>query len=372
MNIYFSENIRRLRKEHNLTQETLADFLGVSFQTVSKWERGENYPDIAMLPEIASFFKVSVDSLLGVNRAENEKEIQDMLTQFNNFVNDMEKKSELLKEMIKKFPNDFRIQVKQLGMLMCEEKEDGEKIEKIQSIYHNIQNNCTNDDIRIKAKHLMAGYYNRLAHYGKQGITFDDANNIVMQLPKMEDCREQVISCIYSSNNPDRIECSMESVETALTCFYHGLFRYAFFDFFNAQGEYIQGRYKKEYIIELLEKLLAMLEFLYDDGNYGKMWRTIAYDYGHLGHLSFETGNEKKALEYLRKSAELAKRFDEMDRITPMKSKLFNGRSFDKETLGSTYIASTRMIQLFTEKYPLSDEFKSKQEFQDIIAYLKA
>lgn len=261
MNIYFSENIRRLRKEHNLTQEALANFLGVSFQTVSKWERGESYPDIAMLPEIASFFKVSVDNLLGVNKAENEKEIQDMLTQFNNFVNDMEKKSELLKEMIKKFPNDFRIQVKQLGMLMCEEKED---------------------------------------------------------------------------------------------------------------GEYEQGRYEKEYIIELLEKSLAMLEFIYDDGNYGKMWRTIAYDYGHLGHLSFETGNEKKALEYLRKSAELAKRFDKMERITPMKSKLFNGRSFDKETLGSTYIASTRMMQLFTEKYPLIDEFKSKQEFQDIIAYLKA
>ena len=45
MNIYFRENIRRMRKQRDLTQEALADFLGVSFQAVSKWERGESYPD---------------------------------------------------------------------------------------------------------------------------------------------------------------------------------------------------------------------------------------------------------------------------------------------------------------------------------------
>lgn len=305
MNIYLSENLKRLRQSRNLTQERLADFLGVSFQSISKWERGEVYPDIEMLPEIASYFKVSVDNLLGVNRAEDEKEIQDMLTQFDNFVNDMEKKSELLKVMIKKFPNDFRIQVKQLGMLMCEEEEYGEKIAKIQAIYHNIQNNCTNDEIRIKAKHLMAGYYNRLAYHGRQNITFDNVTDIVMQLPQMEDCRERVIPYLYPPDKPNRLELSMESVETELACLYHGLFHYAFFDYFNAQGEYTQGRYEKEYIIELLEKCLEMLEFFYDDGNYGKMWRTIAYDYGHLGHLCFETGNEEKALVYLKNQCSL-------------------------------------------------------------------
>ena len=75
MNIYFGENLRELRQKRKLTQEKLADFLNVSFQTVSKWERGENYPDICTLLEISSFFKVSVDDLLGVNRAESEEEI---------------------------------------------------------------------------------------------------------------------------------------------------------------------------------------------------------------------------------------------------------------------------------------------------------
>ena len=64
MTIYLGENIKKLRREKGITQETLAEFLGVTFQSVSNWERGESYPDITMLPEIAGFFKVSVDELL--------------------------------------------------------------------------------------------------------------------------------------------------------------------------------------------------------------------------------------------------------------------------------------------------------------------
>ena len=76
MTIYLGENIKRLRREQNLTQETLAEFLGVTFQSISKWERGESYPDITLLPALASFFKVSTDELLGVNKSQDEEEIK--------------------------------------------------------------------------------------------------------------------------------------------------------------------------------------------------------------------------------------------------------------------------------------------------------
>ena len=72
MNIYFAENIKKFRKERKLTQEALAEYLDVSFQTVSKWERGEGYPDITTLPVISTFFGVTLDELFGVNRAETE------------------------------------------------------------------------------------------------------------------------------------------------------------------------------------------------------------------------------------------------------------------------------------------------------------
>ena len=76
MNIYFGETLKELRHRQNLTQEKLSNFLGVSFQTISKWERGESYPDITLLPVIADFFRVSVDELLGLNKSRDEEEIK--------------------------------------------------------------------------------------------------------------------------------------------------------------------------------------------------------------------------------------------------------------------------------------------------------
>ena len=58
-------NIQKLRWENNMTQKEVAEYLGVSFQTVSKWERGSYYPDITLLPALADLFGVSVDTLLG-------------------------------------------------------------------------------------------------------------------------------------------------------------------------------------------------------------------------------------------------------------------------------------------------------------------
>ena len=59
------QTIARLRREHNMTQMALADAMGVSFQAVSNWERGQSMPDVSKLPELADIFSVSVDELLG-------------------------------------------------------------------------------------------------------------------------------------------------------------------------------------------------------------------------------------------------------------------------------------------------------------------
>ena len=57
--------ISSLRKEKNMTQMELADKMGISFQSVSNWERGNTMPDISKLPELAELFGVTVDELLG-------------------------------------------------------------------------------------------------------------------------------------------------------------------------------------------------------------------------------------------------------------------------------------------------------------------
>ena len=60
-----NENILELRKKNGLSQEELADKVGVSRQTISKWELGETAPDIKQAKELSRIFKVSLDYLVG-------------------------------------------------------------------------------------------------------------------------------------------------------------------------------------------------------------------------------------------------------------------------------------------------------------------
>ena len=59
------KRIASLRKNKDMTQTELADRLGISFQAVSNWERGNSMPDISKLPELVEIFEVSLDELLG-------------------------------------------------------------------------------------------------------------------------------------------------------------------------------------------------------------------------------------------------------------------------------------------------------------------
>ena len=65
MKLNIGENIRRLRRAADMTQEQLADKLGVAYQSVSRWENGTTYPDMELLPALSSIFGVTVDELLG-------------------------------------------------------------------------------------------------------------------------------------------------------------------------------------------------------------------------------------------------------------------------------------------------------------------
>ena len=64
MKIVINEILKKLRSQKGLTQEALAEEMGVSVQAVSKWENGLSCPDIAALPGLAEFFGVTVDYLL--------------------------------------------------------------------------------------------------------------------------------------------------------------------------------------------------------------------------------------------------------------------------------------------------------------------
>ena len=81
--------IAALRKEKGYTQATLAEILSVSNRTVSKWENGDGYPDITILPDIADALDVSVDELLA-----GEKEPKEIVADFK--ITEIKNKDNLL------------------------------------------------------------------------------------------------------------------------------------------------------------------------------------------------------------------------------------------------------------------------------------
>ena len=82
MKLNIGENLRRLRRAADMTQERLADKLGVAYQSVSRWENGTTYPDMEMLPALSSIFGVTVDELLGMEESKKKEQISERYVQY--------------------------------------------------------------------------------------------------------------------------------------------------------------------------------------------------------------------------------------------------------------------------------------------------
>lgn len=104
-----AEKIRNLRQQKNITQTDLADALGVSFQSVSRWERGQAYPDIEMIPKIAAYFGVTTDELLVANDDAKEQELENLAGEYfmqTYIEEDPHKLFEYRLETYRKFPKE--------------------------------------------------------------------------------------------------------------------------------------------------------------------------------------------------------------------------------------------------------------------------
>lgn len=105
MNI--GDKIRTLRKENKITQEQLAEYLGVSPQAVSKWETGLSYPDIETLPGLAVYFRVSIDELLDYNEKKIQEDVDRIIDEsFEYRKTDRAKCESIYREGLKRYPNN--------------------------------------------------------------------------------------------------------------------------------------------------------------------------------------------------------------------------------------------------------------------------
>ena len=109
MKLKLSENIKKYRKEMNLTQEGLAEAFGVTVGAVSKWESGNTVPDIMTMMDLADFFNVSMDILLGYNiSSKTIKDISDRIIRLAKNQKYTEAMSEAEKALVR-YPASFKI-----------------------------------------------------------------------------------------------------------------------------------------------------------------------------------------------------------------------------------------------------------------------
>lgn len=107
MNVKIGTKIKVLRKRDGVTQEKLADALGVTPQAVSKWESENGYPDLEYLTPIANFFNITLDELFGHDLAEKQRKIDAYCRQFDDLARDWSDpgvRVELMRQALAEFP----------------------------------------------------------------------------------------------------------------------------------------------------------------------------------------------------------------------------------------------------------------------------
>ncbi len=108
MTLEFGKNLKRLRHQNDMTQDELAQKLSLSVQAISRYETGVAYPDIEMLPVIAGYFGVTVDSLLGVSSEARIRRMDEYTAELRKLT-DRKDRLNLLRKQHAEFPEEWRI-----------------------------------------------------------------------------------------------------------------------------------------------------------------------------------------------------------------------------------------------------------------------
>ena len=153
--IKLGEKIKSLRKQKNISQEVFANYLGVSFQAVSKWENGNTMPDVTMIPAIASFFGISTDELFDFNLFETEKQVEAICAESWKYRNsDVAKSEEILRKGLQRFPGNDVILNNLLYTLDYQTR-----AEEVISICKSLITSTKDDSVKYDACRILATCY---------------------------------------------------------------------------------------------------------------------------------------------------------------------------------------------------------------------
>lgn len=332
MKIKLGESIRMLRKQSGLTQEQLADTLGVTTGAVHKWETGKATPELEMLVEIAEFFETSVDALL--NYGWEKRTMGQTAERIENYRNqrNFEEGIRFAERALQKYPNSFEV-VYQSAMLyfMCtvlEHEKCVRTIELFRCAIALIDQN-TNESISVVTlQNNIAGCY---CYMGEMDKAID-----VLKRNDVGGLNYAKIGLLMSQN-PERAEESLGYLSAALHNNYARTYETCI-GYANAYGAL--GQLDK--IESLMQWLLEMGQGLKIPGTVNIIDKTDVRLYTILAETRMLQGDEAGAETWLREALRTAQRFDAAPQYRSaygMKYYHNDDRSTSYDDMGETGIA---------------------------------
>ena len=359
MEIDLKNKLRAIRKEKNITQEDLANHLSITPQSVGKWERGEGYPDITLLPKIALYFGITVDELLNVDKARIEEKInayKDESRQLNN-KGDMKKNLELWENAYKEFPNDFGVMVKLMGAIMCDssnrsEPMPAETLSRITELGETVLSKSTDKDYRESVIQILC--YSYIGIDDKKALQYADMGGNF-------NVNQSGLRCHVLSGE-EGVKASQEYLsnlirEAAMT----------------AYGIPRKTNLSYEETVEAYTFAIDIIKRLYSDGNYGFDNYTLANNYYRLAHVYSEVRNADKTIEMLRECCKHSLEFDRIYNLDFNYTALMVNRlQQEKGDVLSTNTCNTAYIHMkLLEEKKVFDFIRDDNRFQEILSELR-
>ena len=212
--VNIGKRIKELRKKNDLTQEKLADFLGVTYQAVSKWETGIASPDLSLIAPLTRLLNVTADELLGLSAPETDERRAYFDAEYKDFWKKDDHDADYLiaKQAVEEYPGDFRY-LEWLATVeyytSFNDYDDKPKfLDRIDTcIKHNLMvwENCNDDKLRKGALWtivLAYKYSDRIEEARKyaelypdvEGTTRDDAIELCLSGDELLEHRQKMIS----------------------------------------------------------------------------------------------------------------------------------------------------------------------------------
>lgn len=335
MNFDFGENIKALRTQKGLTQEQVAELLGVSKQAVSRWENNATYPDITFLPILASFYNVTVDFLLGADYETSKSIIEDYekSRQEAHHHGNISDAYSLSQKVYAAFPNNKTI----INNVMVDSYLMG---------FHNVDNKrkyYLEMSISIAERFLkmtedleeQCRCINNISVCNKLLGNGEKAMEWMKKLPSIwSGIETAALGVLEGKDKTDSIQCSLDAV---LHLLHRLIFVYA-----------TESALPKQDRMKALEKLPYIFGVVFEDGDYGFYHIFLSRVFVELAKLS--EGNSEQAVAYAKKAVKHAKQYDSLTHQMHT-SLLFKGQSIspDEYTSADNQTQTERVIAQFSD-----------------------